>query len=124
MRQIIVPLNVLGYREEGEWVALALEMDLRGYGESFKEALDDLADLVLMQISFARFKGEPDLIWRPAEAIWFERFAEGRRNFLATVAAGNYEAEPEYNVAGLPIPEAHVIAAMNNFVQGETTGQP
>jgi hypothetical protein len=27
-----VTLNILGYREDNEWVALALEMDLRGYG--------------------------------------------------------------------------------------------
>ena len=34
-------LDVLGYRErEGEWVALALEMDLRGYGATYDQALD------------------------------------------------------------------------------------
>ena len=35
-------INVLGYREEGQWVALALEMDLRGYGETFEAALREL----------------------------------------------------------------------------------
>jgi len=31
-----VTLNILGYREESEWVALALEMDLRGCGKTFE----------------------------------------------------------------------------------------
>lgn len=64
-----VTFSVLGYQEDGEWVALALEMDLRGYGDTFEQALEDLEDLVAMQIGFAQFKGQPDLIWRPAELI-------------------------------------------------------
>ena len=62
-------LNVLGYREEeaeAGWVALALEMDLRGYGTTFEAALEELKELVSMQISFSRFKGQPELIWKPA----------------------------------------------------------
>jgi hypothetical protein len=71
-----INLNVLGYRDGDEWVALALEMDLRGYGDSFEEALEDLRELVNMQISFSRFKGQAELIWKAADTIWFERFAE------------------------------------------------
>jgi hypothetical protein len=73
-----ITLNVLGYQEEGEWVALALEMDLRGYGETFDEAFADLGDLVRMQIAFSRFKGQPELIWKAADPIWFEK----RSSFL------------------------------------------
>ena len=79
-------LNVLGYREEGDWVALAMEMDLRGYGSTFAEALDDLADLVQTQIDFAHFKGQPELIWKPAEPVWWARFAEAQRAALEAVA--------------------------------------
>jgi hypothetical protein len=56
-----VAFNVLGYRDEGGWVALALEMDLRGYGSTFEEAQKDLTYLVAMQIGFARSKGQPGL---------------------------------------------------------------
>ncbi len=113
----MVTLNVLGYQEDGEWVALALEMDLRGYGDTFEEAQKDLSDLVGMQISFARFKREPSLIWKPAEAVWFELFAQVRQAYLAAaISDTEEEAEPEYGIAGLPIPPAHVIAAMGNFV--------
>jgi hypothetical protein len=76
IQPINVNLNVLGYQEEGEWVALALEMDLRGYGETFEDALADLKDLVFMQVSFSRFKGQPELPWKAAEPIWFDRFAD------------------------------------------------
>ncbi|HKI86373.1 MAG TPA: hypothetical protein VKA53_06485, partial [Thermoanaerobaculia bacterium] len=51
-----IKLRVLGYQEDGEWVALALEMDLRGYGETFQGALVELRDLVATQLSFADFK--------------------------------------------------------------------
>ena len=37
-----IAADVLGYREAEDYVALALEMDLRGYGSSFAEALRDL----------------------------------------------------------------------------------
>jgi hypothetical protein len=73
---------VLGYRDEGEWVALALEMDLRGYGSTFEEAQQDLTDLVAMQMGFARSKGQPELIWKPAEPVWFQLFANTLRQYL------------------------------------------
>jgi hypothetical protein len=69
-------IAVLGYREDGDWVALALEMDLRGYGRTFGEALQELKDLVATQIQFAQFKGQFELMWKPAEAVWFQRFAD------------------------------------------------
>ncbi|HKV09826.1 MAG TPA: hypothetical protein VJ725_16910 [Thermoanaerobaculia bacterium] len=115
-----ISLNVLGYQEEGEWVALALEMDLRGYGETFDEALEDLADVVGMQISFSRFKGQPCLIWKAADPVWFERFAETRRDYLEALVGETELSEPEYSIAGLPIPPAHVIEAMRrSFVPTE-----
>lgn len=61
-------VNVLGYQEDNEWVALALEMDLRGYGATFEEALAELQDLVNMQISFAHQAGHIESAFFPAEA--------------------------------------------------------
>jgi hypothetical protein len=100
-----VALNVLGYREDDEdWVALALEMDLRGFGGSFGEALEELKDLVATQIRFAQFKGQPELVWKPAEAIWFERFADVRREHLNALVLHREPADPSYDVAGLMVP--------------------
>jgi hypothetical protein len=118
MEHPTITLNVLGYQEEGEWVALALEMDLRGYGETFDAALEDLTDLVGMQIGFSRYKGQPELIWKAAEPIWFERFAEVRREYLEALVRESEIVEPEYSIAGLPIPPAHVIESLTrSFVQ-------
>jgi len=70
-------LHVLGYREGNEAVALALEMDLRGYGATFDEALDDLKSQVKMQLDFAWFKrGSPDMAYFPAAPAWFALFAK------------------------------------------------
>jgi hypothetical protein len=108
-------LNVLGYRENDEWVALAMEMDLRGYGPTFEEAVRDLADLVRMQVSFAHFKGQPEMVWKPAEGVWWELFAEVRRNLLeASMRTGHYPPNEDYSIAGIRIPPAHEIA---NFSQ-------
>lgn len=110
-------INVLGYREEDEWVALALEMDLRGYGESFDAALEDLKDLVRMQISFAVQKGQPEMIQKPAEPIWYERFASLRAERLRHLAKSPSDEQSDYQIAGLAIPPADVIASLSGPFQ-------
>ena len=102
-----VVLNVLGYQEDGEWVALALEMDLCGYGGTFGEALQELRDLVAAQIRFAQSKGQSELVWKPAEAVWFERFADARRERLNALVQHREPSDPSYDVAGLIIPPSH-----------------
>lgn len=74
-----ISLKCLGFVEDGEWVAIALEMDLRGYGDSFESALDDLRESVHMQLSFARFKGDPSLILKPAADQYFEMYERNRK---------------------------------------------
>ena len=112
-------LSILGYPEEGEWVALALEMDLRGYGATFDEALDDLRDLVMMQISFALFKGQPEMIWRATDAVWFERFAEVRQERLRQLASPAQE-NGGFKIRAMPIPPPHVIATLKpEFLQAD-----
>lgn len=103
--------NVLGYREEGEWVALALELDLRGYGPTFEDALAEVEDLVIDQVSFAIMKNEPGLIYSPAEPPYFERFTQALFEALAE-AEGTRDSRDR--IAGVPIPPPHVIAAMKS----------
>ena len=79
-----IAADVLGYREAEDYVTLALEMDLRGYGSSFAEALRDLEEQAAMQLSFALYKhGAADMAMRPAEAVYFEQFAEAKRAAVA-----------------------------------------
>lgn len=107
-------LNILGYREDEEWVALALEMDLRGYGQTWDEALDDLRDLVLMQISFAHSKDQLDMIWKSAEERYWEMFRQAQRaRLLEALTTGQPHSRGEFHAGGLSIPPAHVIAAQS-----------
>ena len=106
-----VTVSVLGYHEDDEWCALALEMDLRGYGQTFQEALEDLRESMTMQIGFAHFKDELDMIFRPAEPVYFSLYAQVRNDHLTALAKKGSVAENEYAVAGIPIPPPHLIAA-------------
>ena len=70
-RSIKLSLRVLIYNEDGERVAHALEMDLKGYGKNNKEAIKKLKELVEMQISYAIYENDPSLISFPAEQKYF-----------------------------------------------------
>ena len=109
-----VTTNVLGFREDGQWCALALEMDLRGYGQTFDEALEDLRENMAMQIGFAHFKGDMNMIFHPAEAIYFTLFAQVRNDRMIALTTSGAESESEYAVAGMPIPPAHVIDSLKD----------
>jgi hypothetical protein len=111
--QFPVSLNILGYRDDDEWVALALEMDIRGYGASFGDALEDLRDLVFMQISFAHFKGQSEMILKPADPIWFERFAAARQDVLAHILSPESAENADFLPAGMELPSPHVIAKIS-----------
>ena len=105
-----IPLNVLAYDEGNEYVALALEMDLRGFGASLEEAMKDLERQVVLQLSFALHMHDSlDMAYFPAQPIWFERFAEARNAKLRSLSADD---RTEFQACGLPIPEPHVIKQM------------
>lgn len=69
-------LNVLGVREDGAWCAIALEMSLRGYGETFDAALDALVEAVEAQVTFAVQHDNLDQIFVPAEPHYFRLYAD------------------------------------------------
>ena len=110
-----VYIGVLGYREDNQWCALALEMDLRGYGQSFDEALKDLHESMTMQIGFALFKNEPGMIFHPADPMYFSLYAQVRNDRIMALAAGSSaptetEREREFAITGVPIPSANIVA--------------
>ena len=72
-------LRVLGFKEDGEWCALCLEMDLRGYGKIFEDALKELSAAVLNQFTFAIQMDNPDLLLRKAEIKYFSLYYRLRR---------------------------------------------
>ena len=67
-------VNVLGFKEEDEWCALGLEVDIRGYGHTFEEACSDLTDLITSQISFSMYKDQTELIFHSADDKFFDIF--------------------------------------------------
>ncbi|MDE0355399.1 MAG: hypothetical protein OXK20_07035 [Deltaproteobacteria bacterium] len=69
-------INVLGFREDDAWCAITLEMSLRGYGETFDEALAELNRAVMAQISFAVQNDNVDQVFIPAEARYFELYED------------------------------------------------
>jgi len=112
-----IVLSILGYKESEEWVALAIEMDLRGYGRTFKEALEDLQDLVRMQIGFALFKREPEMIWKPAEPKYLELFAQLKSETLREMAAESpvQDRGGEFRMGGLALSPPDLSAARGSW---------
>ncbi len=111
-------LSVLGCREGDEWIAVALETDLRGYGATVDEAVEEVTDLVSTQLSFARFKGQPELIWKPAEPVYWRLFEDAVREQLQGLASSTLRAEnPDYLARGLPIRPPQVIEKLAQFSQ-------
>ena len=70
--------RVLLYKEDGEWTAHALELDLIGSGESEDSALADLHKAVGCQISFAIQKKDISMLSREVPKEYFVRWKESR----------------------------------------------
>ncbi len=117
---IELSLRVLVYRDEdenGKWAALALEMDLRGYGDDPDAALNELREAVEAQVSFALFNNDPSMINFPAEKKYFEVFDKVHSKSISAIIFGdmapaNASGPPDYYARSLKIPDPHVIAAM------------
>lgn len=74
--------RVLLYKENQEWTAHALELDLLGFGESEEEAFEDLRQAVSTQISFATQIGDTSLIDHKAPKEFFERWNDAQERRL------------------------------------------
>lgn len=103
-----VTISVVGYFDEDEnaHCSIALEMDLRGYGDTPEAALAELMDCVEMQISYAHYHGNPEMAFRPADPVWFSVFA-----MIKDQALKAYPNKPntDYIISTPALPPAHVI---------------
>lgn len=80
-------VSVITFREGDTWTALALEMDLRGYGPTAEAANDDLSEMLMAQVSFAVQMGHPESVWNRAADEYWRMFEEVRREqFVAEVS--------------------------------------
>lgn len=82
-----IELSVLGYTEDGTWLAHCLEMDVIGYGQSLEEAMKSLAELIEMQVSFAVSQGHPQSLWNPAPPKYWMIYHSQRELMLSSYPA-------------------------------------
>ena len=75
-------VSVLFYIENGQYAAHCLEMDLRGWGNSFKEAKEELVGMIRAQVSFALQMRDISLLDRPADEKYFRLFRETKARAL------------------------------------------
>lgn len=99
-----IPLRVLLYKEDGEFVAHALEMDLLGYGASEKAATEDLESLVVCQLIFAHQKADDSLLLFPAPKEFFNRWEAARVAALKKEVMGDKSIKLEAKAIVISIP--------------------
>jgi len=97
-------IRVLHYIEDGECVAHALELDLVGTGETFKEAEKDLVDAIVCQVTFAAQQNDPDLLAFPAPPEYFEKWEAAQNEALKAVTTGTTGDRWKVNASAVQIP--------------------
>ncbi|HEX4144635.1 MAG TPA: hypothetical protein VHY91_14105 [Pirellulales bacterium] len=77
MRKLRIPLRIVFYQDEGEWIAHCLEFDLLGDGPTKDEAARQLEKAIATQ--FESFLENKDInnLFSPAPAEIQRMFAEG-----------------------------------------------
>ncbi len=63
-----------------KWFAVALEMDVWGFGNTKTEAMDDLKESVATQIEFATARGEAEMLEHLAHKKWFDLWEDVERS--------------------------------------------
>ncbi|MEM9304400.1 MAG: hypothetical protein AAGE01_19980 [Pseudomonadota bacterium] len=73
-----VKVNGISFFDEGEkaWVAVALEMDLYGYGESPEAAFSDLFDAMCAQLETAAEFDNFEMLFKKAPDRYFKKYRE------------------------------------------------
>ncbi len=103
--ELSLTINVLGVREDDAWCAIALEMSLRGYGETFEGALDDLRDAIEAQVSFAVKHDNVDQVFISTEPHYFRLYADLKRESLKRKLLGRDAVGlPDYRVGDVALP--------------------
>ena len=75
-------IRVLIYKQDDEFIAHALEMDIPAYGATEEAAKKELENLVENQLSFAASKGKQEMIYFPAPQEFFDRWETAHRAYL------------------------------------------
>ena len=77
MNALRVPLRVVFYEEDGEWVAHCLEFDLVGCAATREAALQLLSEAIVTQLEATRQNQNLANLFTPASGECLARFAAG-----------------------------------------------
>jgi hypothetical protein len=73
-----IPLRVVFYKEDGDWIAHCLEFDLIGDGPTMSEAWECLSDAIAIQFQASVEHQNFENLFNPAGSKYFIRYARGR----------------------------------------------
>ena len=97
-------VSVIVFRDGATWTALALEMDIRGYGASRKAAVDDALAMITAQVSFAVQMGHAESVWKPADEKYRRMWENARRNqFMAEISGSEAPADEIADLVPIPL---------------------
>ncbi len=77
MKHLRIPLRIVFYREDGEWVAHCLEFDLMGSGADKVAAFEQLNEAISLQVAVSLEGNNAANLFRPAMGKYFEMFSAG-----------------------------------------------
>lgn len=77
MKAFRIPLRVVFYREDGEWIAHCLEFDLCGNGSTKGQALESLSEAINLQVQYSLEHNNPQNLFTPAPSEIQEMFFAG-----------------------------------------------
>ena len=80
-------IRVLLYKENAQFVAHALELDILGYGNTEAEAKKELEGLLGNQLGFAACLGKPEIVGFPAPKEFFDRWEKANKAQLSSKRA-------------------------------------
>lgn len=78
MKTLRIPLRVVFYKCDGDWVAHCLEFDLCGDGATPREAIECLNEMIVIQVREVMETGNVENLFSPADGSFFRMFAAGR----------------------------------------------
>ncbi len=78
MKRLRVPLRIVFYQEDGEWVAHCLEFDLVGAADNREDAMSLLSEAVGIQAEESFKSGNLRNLFSPADSKYFQMFFAGK----------------------------------------------
>lgn len=101
-------VDVLVFKDEGQFSAVAINMDIWGHGDKINEAVEECMGNVAAQVSFALQKEDLSLLDFPSEQCYLDMFKEARldelkRKYLKSAA--KRAAKRKAYAVEAPLPE-------------------